>query len=51
MITILLPLYNGIEYLNDSLSSIKSQTYNNWELIIGINGHYNSKDFYDNVKK
>ena len=50
MITILLPLYNGIEYLNDSLSSIKSQTYNKWELIIGINGHYNNKDFYNNVK-
>jgi len=51
MITILLPLYNGIEYLNYSLNSIKNQTYTNWELIIGINGHYNSKDFYDNVKK
>lgn len=50
MITILLPLYNGIEYLNDSLSSVKSQTYNKWELIIGINGHYNNKDFYNNVK-
>lgn len=50
MISILLPLYNGIEYLNDSLSSIKSQTYNKWELIIGINGHYNNKDFYNNVK-
>ena len=51
MITILLPLYNGIEYLNYSLNSIKSQSYTNWELIIGINGHYNSIDFYDNVKK
>ena len=51
MITILLPLYNGIEYLNYSLNSIKNQTYTNWELIIRINGHYNSKDFYDNVKK
>ena len=50
MISILLPLYNGIEYLNDSLSSIKSQTYNKWELIIGINGHYNNKEFYNNVK-
>jgi len=50
MITILLPLYNGIEYLNYSLSSIKSQTYNKWELIIGINGHYNNKEFYNNVK-
>lgn len=51
MITILLPLYNGIEYLNYSLNSIKNQTYTNWELIIGINGHYNSKHFYNNVKK
>lgn len=38
-ISILIPLYNGIEFLEQSLSSVISQTYKNWEVIIGINGH------------
>jgi len=37
-ISILMPIYNGIEFLEQSLSSIIKQTYKNWELIIGING-------------
>jgi len=39
MISILIPIYNGIEFLNQSLSSVIQQTYKNWEVIIGINGH------------
>lgn len=39
MISILMPIYNGIEYIGDSVSSILAQTYCNWELIIGVNGH------------
>ena len=38
-ISILIPIYNGIEFLNQSLSSVIQQTYKNWEVIIGINGH------------
>ena len=38
-ITILTPLYNGIEFLEESLASVVAQTYDKWELIIGINGH------------
>jgi glycosyltransferase involved in cell wall biosynthesis len=36
-ISILMPIYNGIEFLEQSLLSIIKQTYKNWELIIGIN--------------
>ena len=39
MISILIPLYNGIEFLEQSLKSVINQTYTNWEVIIGINGH------------
>jgi glycosyltransferase involved in cell wall biosynthesis len=39
MISILIPLYNGIEFLEQSLTSVINQTYKDWELIIGINGH------------
>lgn len=37
-ISILMPIYNGIEFLEQSLLSIIKQTYKNWEFIIGING-------------
>ena len=39
MISILIPIYNGIEYIGDSVSSILAQTFTDWELIIGVNGH------------
>ena len=39
MITILIPLYNGIEYLPEALDSVISQTYTDWKMLIGINGH------------
>ena len=42
MISILMPLYNGIEFLDESIPSIINQTYTQWELIIGINGHSNA---------
>jgi glycosyltransferase involved in cell wall biosynthesis len=44
MISILMPIYNGIEFINESVDSIINQTYKDWELIIGINGH--PKDSY-----
>lgn len=34
-----MPIYNGIEYIDESVGSIISQTYDNWKLIIGVNGH------------
>ena len=39
MISILMPIYNGVEYIDESVSSILAQTYTDWELIIGVNGH------------
>ena len=45
-ISILMPLYNGFEYLHQSLSSIINQTFTNWELIIGINGHPENSPFH-----
>jgi teichuronic acid biosynthesis glycosyltransferase TuaG len=38
-VTIFIPLYNGVEFLETSLLSVISQTYDNWEVIIGVNGH------------
>ena len=38
-ITVFIPLYNGVEFLKESLSSVVNQTYEKWEVIIGVNGH------------
>lgn len=35
-----MPLFSGVEFLHDSVSSIIQQTHNDWELLIGINGHH-----------
>ena len=43
MISILMPLYNGLEFLSDSISSIQKQSYKEWELLIGINGYSREK--------
>ena len=39
MISILMPIYNGIDFIHESVPSIIGQTFGDWELIIGINGH------------
>jgi glycosyltransferase involved in cell wall biosynthesis len=46
MISILMPIYNGIEFIEDSVFSILSQTFETWELIIGINGHPPNSEIY-----
>jgi len=50
MITILMPIYNGIEFINESVESILGQTCDAWELIIGINGHQQSSKEYQIAK-
>ena len=51
MISILIPIYNGIEYINESVSSVLSQTYDKWELLIGINGHPPNSYVYQTATK
>jgi teichuronic acid biosynthesis glycosyltransferase TuaG len=51
MISILMPIYNGIEFINDSITSIILQTFNEWELIIGINGHPENSDVFKKAKQ
>lgn len=46
-----MPIYNGIEFIEESVSSIINQTYDNWELIIGVNGHPRDSDTYALAKK
>lgn len=46
MITIMMPIYNGIEFIEESVGSVLSQTYTNWQLIIGINGYEKDSQVY-----
>jgi teichuronic acid biosynthesis glycosyltransferase TuaG len=47
MISILIPIYNGVEFLDESLSSVINQTYTNFEVIIGVNGHEIHSDIWN----
>ena len=51
MISILMPIYNGIEFINESVPSILEQTYDKWELLIGINGHPENSEIYKIAKR
>jgi glycosyltransferase involved in cell wall biosynthesis len=51
MITILLPIYNGIEFINESVGSVLSQTYSDWELLIGVNGYIENSNVYQKAKE
>ena len=51
MISILMPIYNGIEFIEESVSSILSQNYDQWELLIGINGHPQNSNVYKIAKE
>jgi glycosyltransferase involved in cell wall biosynthesis len=46
-----MPIYNGIEYIEESVSSILRQNYDQWELIIGINGHPQNSNVYKVAKE
>jgi glycosyltransferase involved in cell wall biosynthesis len=50
MISILIPVYNGIEFIGASINSVINQTFNNWELLIGINGHPPNSEIYKIAK-
>ena len=41
LVTVIMNCYNGQKYLSESIESVLSQTYKNWELIFWDN---NSKD-------
>lgn len=50
-ISILIPIYNGIEFIEDSINSVLTQTYKEWEMIIGINGHSQNSEIFKTAKE
>lgn len=51
MISILIPIYNGINFIDESVSSVLNQSYEKWELLIGINGHPQNSEVYQIAKQ
>lgn len=46
-----MPIFNGIEFLDDSVNSVLDQSFEDWELIIGINGHPPNSVVYETAKE
>jgi teichuronic acid biosynthesis glycosyltransferase TuaG len=46
-VTIIMAVKTGWEFLPEALTSIKSQTWPHWQLIIGINGHAVNSPIFD----
>uniref|UniRef100_A0A6C0IJ11 Glycosyltransferase 2-like domain-containing protein n=1 Tax=viral metagenome TaxID=1070528 RepID=A0A6C0IJ11_9ZZZZ len=51
MISILIPIYNGIEFIDESVMSVINQTYSEWELLIGVNGHPEKSNVFLKAKQ
>lgn len=47
--SILIPLYNGEEFLAETLESIRAQTFQDYEILIGINGYPKDSELYKQV--
>jgi glycosyltransferase involved in cell wall biosynthesis len=50
MIYVLMPVYNGIEFIDNAVTSVNNQTYKDWHLIIGVNGHPANSETYNIAK-
>lgn len=46
-----MPIYNGIEFIDESVTSVLDQTYTQWELLIAINGHAENSVVYQKAKE
>lgn len=38
-VSVLIPIYNGIQFLEECIMSILAQTYKHFDILIGVNGH------------
>lgn len=39
LVSVLTPLYNGVEFLEECVDSVIAQTHTDWEMLIAVNGH------------
>jgi glycosyltransferase involved in cell wall biosynthesis len=50
MVSIIIPVKNGVEFLKESVQSVLEQTYQDWEIIIGVNGYPLNSDVFKKAK-
>lgn len=50
-VSILMPVFNGVEYIREAVASVLAQTVSCWELIIGVNGHPLNSEVYRLAKQ
>ena len=50
-VTVLTPLFNGIEYYKECYDSVIAQTDTDWTWIVGVNGHGEDNELYNKLKK
>ncbi len=50
MISIIIPIYNGIEFIEESVGSVINQSYTDWELLLGVNGHPKDSEIFKIAK-
>ena len=50
-VSVLIPFYNGIEFLEEAIASVLSQTYKKLEILIGVNGHDKTSTVFNEINK
>jgi glycosyltransferase involved in cell wall biosynthesis len=50
-VSVIIPLYNGIEFLDQAILSVVNQTHEKWELLIGVNGYPSDSDVEKEAKR
>ena len=50
-VSVIIPLYNGIEFLDQAVLSVVNQTHTCWELTIGVNGYPPDSDIEKEARK
>lgn len=48
LVSVIIPSYNRFEYLLNAVSSVKDQTYKNYEIIV-VNDESSQKEYYENI--
>lgn len=48
--SVLIPLYNGVEFLSETIESIQNQTFQDFEIVIGVNGHPPNSEVFQKAK-
>jgi glycosyltransferase involved in cell wall biosynthesis len=49
-VSVLIPFYNHIEFVEQAIQSVICQSYDDWEILIGINGHKKDSEMENQLR-